>query len=70
MPREKTPDSRNFLTRSMDRVVRPRRPDVQLSLESGQEPDPRLPSSKAAGIRKSLSEAARGFKAVRKLGSR
>lgn len=67
---EKTPDSRGFLTRSMDKVVRPSRPDVQLKLESGQEPDPRLPSSKSAGVRKSLSEASRGLKSVRELGKR
>jgi hypothetical protein len=70
MAKAKTPDSRNFLEKGMDRMVRSTRPDVNLPLSAGQEPDPRLPSSKAAATRKSLTEAGKGLKTLRSLGSR
>lgn len=68
MPRERTPDSRSFLSKTMDSFVRNRRPggDIQLPNQSGIV-DPRLRKPDVGG---SLREAAKGLGAVRKLGGR
>lgn len=69
MPKDRTPDSRGFLSRTMDKYVRNRRPGGDIELPASGPRDPRLPPE-PGGVGRSLKEAAKGFKTVRELGRR